>query len=43
MDLDKRMEKNTPSLIQESKDNCKKTHYLKKLLKIRTKVRNENS
>ena len=37
------MIKNTPPLIQELKDKCKEIHHLKKLLKIRTKIREEKS
>jgi len=31
-----------PPSIQESKDKCKEIHHLRKLLKIRTKTREEN-
>jgi len=38
-----KMIKNRPPLIQESKDKCKKVHHLRKLLKIRTKTKEENN
>jgi len=37
------MSKKTPLLIQELQDKCKKIHYSRKLLNIRTKTREENS
>jgi len=43
MDWDKKREKNTLPLIRELKDKCKKIHHLRKVLKIRTKIREEKT
>ena len=43
MNLAQKMKKNTPPLIQEPKNKFMEIHHLRKLLKIRTKTREQNS